>query len=309
MTIKLANSVQLLIAGMSCICYISHMHIMSLAKTPLEQIRQTIESAFSDYEIPITFSLESLKDLMESRDVSLDCSFGCFEKEVLIGCILGGFRDSGGKRIIYNATTGVTPEYRGKGIGTQLLNELITYARKQAIALIQLEVLEKNFRAQSTYLHAGFVKNRVLNCFTMKKQDLIKPNNHPAYFIKPLQKSDFREINHATFLDFIPSWQNDVRSVHNIWSHVAALAVMKEDMVIGYGIINRIRGDYPQIAVMNNFEADKIRTVLIYVLAQLCESHNLTIINVEAQSPLSLYLSSSGWKNYVNQIEMIHTML
>ena len=50
----------------------------------------------------------------------------------------------------------VLPEYRGQGVGNQLLHALVTYARAQSLAALTLEVRVSNVGAQTLYEQFGF---------------------------------------------------------------------------------------------------------------------------------------------------------
>lgn len=50
----------------------------------------------------------------------------------------------------------VLPEYRGQGVGNQLLHALVTYARAQSLAALTLEVRVSNVGAQKLYEQFGF---------------------------------------------------------------------------------------------------------------------------------------------------------
>lgn len=50
----------------------------------------------------------------------------------------------------------VLPEFRGQGVGNQLLHALVTYARAQSLAALTLEVRVSNVGAQKLYEQFGF---------------------------------------------------------------------------------------------------------------------------------------------------------
>lgn len=57
---------------------------------------------------------------------------------------------------IYNVA--VAENSRRKGIGSALVNELVTYGKKNNLCFLTLEVRASNFEAQSLYSKFGFVK-------------------------------------------------------------------------------------------------------------------------------------------------------
>ncbi len=56
---------------------------------------------------------------------------------------------------------GIISGYRNKGIGTELINRSISFARSQGIERIELEVYANNLTAQKLYEKVGFVKEGV----------------------------------------------------------------------------------------------------------------------------------------------------
>jgi ribosomal protein S18 acetylase RimI-like enzyme len=59
-----------------------------------------------------------------------------------------------GVGIIYQL--GVAPDYRGKGVGQQILNRLLAQVRAQKLLVAALDVAESNPRAKALYQRTGF---------------------------------------------------------------------------------------------------------------------------------------------------------
>ncbi len=53
----------------------------------------------------------------------------------------------------------VKPGFRGQGINQKILNGLIDWAKRQNLTEVRLEVYDKNTKAKSSYLKAGFTPN------------------------------------------------------------------------------------------------------------------------------------------------------
>ena len=53
----------------------------------------------------------------------------------------------------------VKPEFRGQGINQKILNGLIDWVKRQNLTEVRLEVYDKNTKAKSSYLKAGFKPN------------------------------------------------------------------------------------------------------------------------------------------------------
>lgn len=285
------------------------MYMNTLARVSLETIRSTFSLAFSDYELPVYLTGDALREMIISRDISMEKSVGCFDGDALVGFILCGFREKAEGATLYDAGTGVLPSYRGKHIGSGMLEWLLQAARKQGIERFLLEVLEHNEPAIHLYEKHGFVKTRRLRCYRINKNHIPKPMVDACCHFRPLSKEQFLQLDHAKYLSGAPSWQNDIPSVLNNWERLAALAVMRDESVAGFGLVHRIKGDLPILAVPDKIEcSEKMTGMLISALAPLTESDKLSLLNVEEGSSLHRHLENEGWKNFVNQFEMLSTL-
>lgn len=58
----------------------------------------------------------------------------------------------------YIFNVAVSEKFRNQGVGSALINELVTYGKKNSFSFITLEVRESNNTARSLYSHFGFIK-------------------------------------------------------------------------------------------------------------------------------------------------------
>ena len=58
----------------------------------------------------------------------------------------------------YIFNVAVSETHRKKGVGSALINEIVTYGKKNNLCFITLEVRESNINAQSLYSKFGFIK-------------------------------------------------------------------------------------------------------------------------------------------------------
>lgn len=130
--------------------------------------------------------LEDARDLYEIRKTSFEDLWT--EKEfisILSDDSFFGFREDHGFILCRRAldsidivTFCIDPKYRGKGIGRNLLSELIKFAKENKCEIF-LEVAEKNYIARNLYASLGFkeisarknyykLKNGTQNALIMK---------------------------------------------------------------------------------------------------------------------------------------------
>lgn len=79
----------------------------------------------------------------------------------------------------------------------------------------------------------------------------------------------------------------------------------KGNKVVCYGLIHKTMGDIPQIGILDEWKNRDFEQMLIGRLAQLTASERITVLNVEEGNYLGEKLRNLGFKNFVNQYEMI----
>lgn len=281
------------------------MHYSTLENISIEVLRTTFVEAFSEYEIPIHLTTDSLLEMMRTRDLLLDRSVGAFDNGNLVGFILCGYRNTTYAATLYDGGTGVIPEYQGNKIASGMLSWILEDATRIGVDRFLLEVLEHNQAAKKLYLRAGFSDRRFFRCYRMEKRLVQKHSSDLPCSFEPLDREEFEKLDHQKMLSHEPSWQNDVPSVLHNWEQLSAVKVMDNDKVIAYGVIHRAKGDIPQLGLATEYP-DSLYGCILEGLSQLTESKTFSVTNVEESSRLQQYLMVQGWQNHINQFEMLY---
>lgn len=96
----------------------------------------------------------SLKSLEEELNNETSLFFTATENDAVVGYIgMSVVVDEG---YIFNVA--VDKEYRKQGIGSALVETLVTYAKKNNLCFLTLEVRKSNENARSLYEKFGFIK-------------------------------------------------------------------------------------------------------------------------------------------------------
>lgn len=96
----------------------------------------------------------SLKSLEEELNNETSLFFTAVENDAVVGYIgMSVVVDEG---YIFNVA--VDKDFRKKGIGSALVETLVTYAKKNNLCFLTLEVRESNENARSLYEKFGFIK-------------------------------------------------------------------------------------------------------------------------------------------------------
>jgi len=278
------------------------MKIRSLRETSLETVHAAFTEAFSDYEVQIQVPFEKFLDMVKIRDLKLEYSIGCFDGEKLVSFIVCGYRTAGGKKYCYDGGTGTIKEFRRKGIGSDLLHRLIEELKNKNIESFILEVLENNVAAIELYKKHGFITTRRLECYECKRSDLKPVQDHDLLIVK--DAGIYKNMDHAKLKLYTPSWQNAYASIENVIEKYAFVSLFKDDLVAGYGFINKAGGDMPQIGIHEGWREMGLEAILIRELLKETASERVTVLNVSENNYLGMKLKELGFKNFINQLEM-----
>ncbi len=119
----------------------------------------TIDDYDKMYALWLSCKGMGLNDTDDSRegirrflDRNPDTCFGAFEADMLIGVILAG--NDGRRGFIYH--TAVSPEHRGKGVGTTLVNAALEALGRLGITKTALVVFGKNEVGNAFWEKQGF---------------------------------------------------------------------------------------------------------------------------------------------------------
>ncbi|WP_407900755.1 N-acetyltransferase family protein [Scytonema sp. NUACC26] len=122
----------------------------------LDALYNNPDSFGTMYHEEVMMTIDNFKERIPVDDNSF--ILGCSEDEELIG-IVGIYQESRIKvrHKAYIRSLYVRQEYRGKGIGKLLLNELIERAKAMnGIEILLLDVVTNNISAKQLYLSFGF---------------------------------------------------------------------------------------------------------------------------------------------------------
>lgn len=279
------------------------LQVRLLSGIPVEMIHEAFVDAFSEYEVKLDMPLGKLVEMMKTRDLNLDFSVGCFEGEKLVGFILTGYRETGGKKTCYDGGTGVIKAFQRKGIGEMMLKELLQLLKEKGVSRFVLEVLENNTPAIKLYGKYGFAKTRKLYCFEIDKEKL-RPVPDRGFGISVVNPATIVE-NEEKYSLFTPTWQNENQSVLNVKENYTLVSLSCSGRVLCYGYVHKTKGDIPQIGILDEWKNWGLEAHLIVELAKHTVSEKLIVLNVEAGNYLVETLHKLGFRNTVNQWEMI----
>lgn len=131
----------------------------SLASLTWQQRLNLFTQVYEGYSVALPANLNWFKSHCSDNDISLEHSpLLTDEDDAPVATALLGFRD----RRAWIGGFGVIMAERGRGLSHVLLEKCLSVAAEQGAECVQLEVLQSNLAAQSTYLKGGFRFRRLL---------------------------------------------------------------------------------------------------------------------------------------------------
>ncbi|WP_286862462.1 MULTISPECIES: GNAT family N-acetyltransferase [Sphingobacterium] len=273
-----------------------------LTDDDFDDLLNAVNTSFADYIVPFKLNEEQLKFKILSEDIVMQWSVGVFLDNKLIAFIMHGVRTLDSKRVVYNAGTGVLPDYRGKGFVGKMYEFINPFLKQNEVKELVLEVIASNNSAIRAYEKDGFTVRRKLLCFGGKVETTI---NHSNVCLLPLNKLLWADF--VAFWDIQPSWQSYINSMDNLQPD--ALGAFIEGKLVGYVLFSKEMKRVYQIAVSKNHRRKGIASHLIKEAYQATNAEILQVNNIDSTcESIKLFLERQGLVNDINQFEMMKSL-
>lgn len=279
------------------------MKLQNLNNTSIDTIHKAFIDAFSEYEVKIDMPIEKFNEMLLTRDYNPLLSIGCFSGDRLLGFVLAGYRSIDNKKCCYDVATGVIREYQNKHIGSILLKELMNSIEHNEIDQFQLEVLEKNVAARKLYEKNGFSITRRLRCYEI---ELHETSISKIPFAVSRDSGFLESVDENDYVSFKPTWQNSFKAFYNNKDKYYFISFLDNDVIVGYGIIHKEKGDILQLGVNRNYRDKEIEEILIKKMANCVSKTKVTLVNIEDKSYMQNILEKNQYSNFTNQYEMVY---
>jgi GNAT superfamily N-acetyltransferase len=127
----------------------------------MAELASVFNQAFSDYLIDVYFTRDSLSEYIHRHGLDMEASLVVGAEGYLVGLLLSGSDGT----TTWNAGMGIHPSWRRRGLGTELLDEWLAWARGADLQRAILEVIKQNLVATNLYLSHGFRQVRAYQGF------------------------------------------------------------------------------------------------------------------------------------------------
>lgn len=265
-------------------------------------------AAFSDYAVNMQASEKQFEQRLAHNGVRLDLSVGVFnEAGEMVGFTINGHELWQGEMTAYDSGTGVTPEYRRKGISEALFDWMLPKLKRHGIHQYLLEVITTNEPAVNLYRKLGFRQTRKL-AVLRSNAPLERFESKMTIEIRETQNPDWRLFQ--SFWDGHPSWQHSVGSFERIVGEKVIFSAHLNDVCIGYGIVLPISGRILQLAVAKNHRRKGVGSqILAACESKVVDGERLKLNNIDySLQGMLTFCEARGFKPILSQYEMVKTI-
>ena len=271
------------------------MEIKSLANTPIKVIIETLNLAFSDYFVPINFTEEYVNERWTASGVNYEFSFGAFDGEELVGFIIHAINYYGETKVAYNASTGVIPKYRRKGLLSKLYEKAISVLQENGIQKSTLECITKNERAILAYQKVGFKIDRHYHLY---KFDWQQEEIEYEFTIEVNSDFSFQDFTHLK--NYNPSIENQNHCLEKYKDNLISISVLDNKEIVAYLIFHKTSKRIHRLGVKENKW-----NIFGEILFSGLPSGNYNIINIDSENKeMYDFFQQMNFENYIDQYDM-----
>ncbi|MDQ3799573.1 MAG: GNAT family N-acetyltransferase [Acidobacteriota bacterium] len=265
--------------------------------------------AFSDYIIPFQLTEAQLRNHIAVNAVDINQSVGAFAGEKMVGFTLNGFGCWNGKSTVYDAGTGVLPDFRGKRIAERIFEFMTPALKQNGVEQILLEVITKNESAVRLYRRLGFEKTRRLLLFERQKRFCYR--SKCDFLVREIsEEPDWQLLQ--SFWDGNTCWQNSIEATkRSLSGKIVAVAFADKEKCVGYGIVFPKSGSIAQIAVDKNYRRRGVASLILTEMQTAAGGADkpLRAANIDDNLKSTIgFLKSRNFGETLSQFEMIKTL-
>lgn len=267
------------------------------SQASFEDLRNAMNAAFVDYQVPLTLMPEAFAMMMRQRGLDRNASTVAIFKGEIAAFWLMSIRGDAA----YLISSGTLPQFRGKGMSTKIAHDVIDKLRAANVSTFQTEVLENNEVAQKLYARVGMTQQRQLGCCTISPvrstpvQD-VEIAEHPWVDL---------QSDAASMRDWFPSWQHSDASLAALGEDVVCFCATKADEIVGVVAFIKGTNTVAQIAVRKGFRRNGVGRALINAVVPYASGNTLRVINFSAaDTGFTAFLEAHHAQRMVGQFEL-----
>jgi GNAT superfamily N-acetyltransferase len=288
--------------------------IRRLSESSFAESLQLWNEGFQGYFVDLTMSLERYLDRLHGDGISPRHSLVALCDGKPAGFLLNAIRNNNGQKVAWNGGTGISPEFRRKGVGKELVRAALELYRTESVLSASLEAIDSNKPAIELYQQFEYdVTERLvlLKCDGPIQRELFTSDAFTTQVRSPAEISSLHFYRHDS------AWQAQWQSV--IEKRGAALVVRDAaNVCVGYALFSRSFAENGDVTAITLFQCEAepscpdAREVVKLALSQVFspfEVHcsRFTSNIRQTNSVVIEELEHLGFSKFVEQLHMIRS--
>lgn len=277
------------------------MKIKTVSQCTLNETLKAWNKGFEGYFVQIEMNAEVFLNRLVGEGLSPELSIVAFDQNNPVGIVLNGFRQIDGKKTSWNGGTGISPDFRGKGVSRALMEETIAIYERENVEVATLEAIKENKVAIALYEKYGYtITNQLLFLSGEYEAKVEKPVEIHVETIRPEQ------LPHLSFYqEDVPwqcSWQSNKQGEAKVFYN-------ENNEAIGYMLYKTVWNQggaidsivFYQLELLGNGNVEHIP----YFIASITKHKvKLATVNFLASNPATSYLMKNGLEVKTGQVQM-----
>lgn len=282
-----------------------NMEIKTVSQCTLEETLKTWNKGFEGYFVQIEMNEEMFLNRLVGEGLSPELSIVAFEHNNPVGIVLNGIRQIDGKKTSWNGGTGISPDYRGKGISRALMEETIAIYERENVEIATLEAIKENKVAIALYEKYGYtITNQLLFLSGEFAPKIEEQNAIHVETIRPEQ------LPYLTFYqEDVPwqcSWQSNKQGEAKVFFNM-------NNEAIGYMLYRIVFDtdgaiDHIVLYQLELLEKGTVDYIPHFIASITNHKVKLATVNFPLSNPATSYLMEHGLVVKTEQVQMKKTM-
>lgn len=279
-----------------------------LSEDYFSTLYETFIEAFSDYVVPFALTETQFRNHVVLNAVDLERTVGCVEGDRLVGFSLNGFGHWEGKPTVYDAGTGVIPDFRRQGVSAAMFGLMLPTFKEKGVEQFLLEVVITNTGAIDLYRNLDFQTVRQLALLQCDRKINPTAEMPSDIVVREIDEPDWSLL--TTFWDGKPSWQNSVDAVTRSKKLKRILGAFEGEKCVGYIVFSAKYGRVAQFGVDRDYRNRGIGTALVRAMQdETADGFSMQVINIDKSLTEAInFFLKRGFYERLSQHEMIKVM-
>ncbi|HET7580166.1 MAG TPA: GNAT family N-acetyltransferase [Bacillales bacterium] len=275
--------------------------IKPLSACTMNEILRAWNDGFEGYFTDVRMNVDQFVKRMAFEDLSASHSFLLFEGTAPIGIVMNGIRQIEDTKVAWNGGTGVAKAYRGKGIGSRLIEESLDIYKKEDVELATLESIAENRAAIRLYESAGYDVTDRLRLFNKAGAVNFENDGHFHFNRGP--------ASHVAGLSFYQKsypWQNHWQSLKDGQS----IIVKNKEHPVAYALFKQSPDQSTTVLYQCEVDPDfpDPKGVIGQLLSNVFTSGRNAVFDMpESNTIVTGFLENNDFKMQLEQVFMVRT--